>query len=247
MSLLMGVVFLAATIFALWSLIRAFSKTRRKAALRNLGIAAAVMVLSPIAGVYFQNQEDAALGWRSSTDKRVAGEAGVTDAAIWYEQQDAVQRERAAAAVVAAEEQAAADVAAEAERERIAEEERVAAAAEAERVAAAEAEAAAAEDAACRGELSCWAEEHLIDASVVCDGAVENLANYDFEWTDGFLGMKFTHYRWKDQDAGVVTYIGDQIKFQNGFGAMQNHIYECDYDTVAEQPLEVRAEPGRIP
>lgn len=246
MSLLMGVVFLAATIFALWSMIRAFSKSRRKTALRNLGIAAAVMVISPAAGVYFQNQEDTALGWRSSTDKRVAGDAGVTTASIWYEQIDAVERERAAKAAAAAEEQAAQEAAAQAERARIAEEERVVAAAEAERLAAAEAEAATVEDAACREKLSCWAEEHLIDASLVCDNAVENLANYDFEWTDGFLGMKFTHFRWKDQEAGVVTYIGDQIKFQNGFGAMQNHIYECDYDTIAERPIEVRAEPGRL-
>lgn len=253
MSLLMGLVFIAATIFAIVSIIRAFWKSKRRQSLRNLGIAAAIMVASPIAGVYFQGQDDAAAGWRNSADKRLAAESGVTTAAIWYEQTDAVERERAAAAAIVAQERAAEDALAAEAKAKADEEARVAAAAEAERRAQAaeeaervEAAAKEAEQAECRQELSCWAEEHLLAASFACDGPVEDLARYDFEWTDGFLGMKFSHYRWKDVDGGVVTYIGDQIKFQNGFGASQNHVYECDYDTVAEQPIEVRAEPGRL-
>ncbi|OAM79645.1 hypothetical protein [Devosia elaeis] len=239
--------FLAASVFALWSLaVAIFSKAKRRRAFRNFGFAMIAVVVAPIVGVIFQGQEDAALGWRSSTDKRLAAEAGVTSAAIWYQEQDAVERERAAAAAQAAEVQAAAQAAAAEEKARVEEEQRLAAAAEAERVAAAEAAAKEAEQAECREELSCWAEEHLLAASFACDSEVERLARYDFEWTDGFLGMKFTHYRWRNQDSGIVTYIGDQIQFQNGFGAMQRHIYECDYDTVAERPVEVRAEPGRL-
>lgn len=239
--------FLAASIFALWSLaVAIFSKAKRRRAIRNFSFAMAALIVALIAAVTFQNQENAALGWRSSTDKRLAAEAGVTSAAIWYEEQDAVERERAAAAAQAAEAQAAEQAAAADEKARVEEERRLAAAAEAERAAAEDVAAKEAEQAECREELSCWAEEHLLAASFACDSEVERLARYDFEWTDGFLGMKFTHYRWRNQDNGIVTYIGDQIQFQNGFGAMQRHIYECDYDTVAERPVEVRAEPGRL-
>jgi hypothetical protein len=72
------------------------------------------------------------------------------------------------------------------------------------------------------------------------------LAKNNFEWTDGLLEPKFSHYRWKNQDAGEVTYIGDKIKFQNGFGAWTYHTYECDLDASGETVLAVRAQPGRL-
>ena len=67
-------------------------------------------------------------------------------------------------------------------------------------------------------------------------------------WTDGWLEKKFSHYRWRDQEAGILTYIGDKIRFQNGFGAWQNHVYECDVTIPGSRPfvLEVRAQPGRL-
>ncbi len=55
-----------------------------------------------------------------------------------------------------------------------------------------------------------------------------------------------SRFRWLDQGAGALTYIGDKIQFQNGFGAWQNHIYECDYDAGTGKPIEVRAQPGRL-
>ncbi|MDT4864180.1 hypothetical protein FQZ97_989310 [compost metagenome] len=58
--------------------------------------------------------------------------------------------------------------------------------------------------------------------------------------------MKFPRFKWKDQPSGVITYIGDKIQFQNGFGALQNHTYACDYNTITAQVLEVRAQPGRL-
>jgi hypothetical protein len=44
--------------------------------------------------------------------------------------------------------------------------------------------------------------------------------------------VKFSHFRWKDEARGVMAYIGDKIRFQNGFGAWQPHVYECDLDTL---------------
>jgi len=101
-------------------------------------------------------------------------------------------------------------------------------------------------DAECRKTLECWAEKHTADAAVRCRGPVEMLAKNNFEWTDGFLEPKFSHYRWKNQATGEVTYIGDKIKFQNGFGAWIFHTYECDLDASGEKVTDVRASPGRI-
>ena len=103
-----------------------------------------------------------------------------------------------------------------------------------------------AEEAACKADLSCWGEKHSISAAVYCDDYVEKLAQYDHEWTDGMLEPKFSHYRWKNIDKGIVTYIGDKIKFQNGFGAWQNYVYECDFDPATETILDVRAQAGRL-
>ncbi|WP_164707274.1 zinc ribbon domain-containing protein [Metapseudomonas otitidis] len=100
--------------------------------------------------------------------------------------------------------------------------------------------------ATCRKELSCWAEEKIVTASVECKRPVESLAKYNARWTDGVLDMKFSHYRWKDQAKGTVTYIGDKIEFQNGFGAYQKHIYECDFDPSTVTVLDVRARPGQL-
>jgi len=108
-----------------------------------------------------------------------------------------------------------------------------------------QAEARAKEE-ACKADLQCWGDKHTITAGFLCDDYVEKLAKYSFEWTDGFLERKFSHFRWKDRARGTITFIGDKIRFQNGFGAWQNYIYECDLDPSAETVLDVRARPGRL-
>ena len=101
-------------------------------------------------------------------------------------------------------------------------------------------------DAECVNTLACWGERHLAGASVRCTPHIEKLAKFSHKWTDSLLEMKMSHYRWRNQAEGTVTYIGDKIQFQNGFGAWQNYVYECDYDPKVESPIAVRAEPGRL-
>lgn len=103
------------------------------------------------------------------------------------------------------------------------------------------------EEAACRPNLRCWAEKNRVDAEVACERQVERLAKYRSEWTDSWPESKFPVYRWKDRERGVITYIGDKIRFQNGFGAWATMKYECDFDTAIEKVLAVRAEAGRLP
>jgi len=102
-------------------------------------------------------------------------------------------------------------------------------------------------DAACRQNLRCWGEKHLINASVRCDDQVEAMAQYSAEWTDGFFEPKFSRYKWLSQPAGTVTYFGDKVRFQNGFGAWQNMVYACDYDPESDTVLDVTVSPGRLP
>jgi predicted RNA-binding Zn-ribbon protein involved in translation (DUF1610 family) len=101
-------------------------------------------------------------------------------------------------------------------------------------------------DSGCKKSLQCWGDKHNIDAGVRCDNYVEKLAKYSYKWTNGMLESKFSRFRWKNKENGVLTFIGDKIEFQNGFGAWQNSIYECDYNPALEKVLDVRARAGRL-
>ena len=75
-------------------------------------------------------------------------------------------------------------------------------------------------------------QEHFLTAEVYCPPYIESVAEWDYDWTDGWLESKFD--RAHRLDGGVVRYVGDKIKFQNGFGAWQHVSYTCDIDTSTE-------------
>jgi hypothetical protein len=102
-------------------------------------------------------------------------------------------------------------------------------------------------DVACRQDLQCWGEKYIIEAGMYCEDSIERLAQYTHEWTDGFFDKKFSRWGWKDRQAGHLTYTGDKIKFQNGFGAWRPMVYQCDFDPSNNRVLAVRAEEGRLP
>lgn len=102
------------------------------------------------------------------------------------------------------------------------------------------------DDATCMKDLQCWGDRQSIAGGMRCKPFVEKLAKYSFKWTDGTFETKFSHFRWLDQQQGTLTLIGDKIELQNGFGAFQPHVYECDYNPLTEQVLDVRARPGRL-
>ena len=87
---------------------------------------------------------------------------------------------------------------------------------------------------ACRQDLQCWGDKHSLRATRACQPLIENSAKYDYEWTDGWLGSKLTKIRWKDRKAGRISYWGDQIKFQNPFGAWMKFAYWCHYNPATE-------------
>lgn len=99
----------------------------------------------------------------------------------------------------------------------------------------------ATQQSSCRRNLQCWGDQHAAMARLKCVPEVERLAVYSHRWTDGVLESKFPNFRWKDRDSGTLTYMGDKIQFQNGFGAYVNHSYSCDYDPRREIALDVSA------
>jgi hypothetical protein len=82
-----------------------------------------------------------------------------------------------------------------------------------------------------------------IEAGVKCQTPVERLAKFDFQWTDGTFELKFPSFLVNVRSPGVLTVVGDKIKFQNGFGAWQHMKYFCDFDVRKKQVIDVSATP----
>ncbi|KZB73274.1 hypothetical protein AUQ43_18530 [Thalassospira sp. MCCC 1A01148] len=211
-----------------WLVLSLIRKDQRTKYSKRTGLAFLAMFVLLVAGGYFadadMNESAIEAGFAGKDEMNAAKNAGFTDP-LAYRDHLADQKAKAEAGA-----QAAADAAAKA-------------LAEAEVAAREKAEA---EAVACRQSVSCYGDKYIASASVYCPDQIERLAKWDHEWTDGMLEMKFSHYRWKDKEAGIVDFIGDKLKMQNGFGAWQNVIYVCTFSTDPEMVLEVSAEPGRL-
>lgn len=109
-----------------------------------------------------------------------------------------------------------------------------------------QADAARAEEEKCRSDIKCLGEKKHIEATFACRDVVQSLAKYDYKWVDGWTDVKFSRYRWLDRTKAIITYVGDQIQFQNGLGNWVRHTYYCDYDSNNKLVLDVRASPGRL-
>mgnify|MGYP000671532484 CR=1 FL=1 len=82
-------------------------------------------------------------------------------------------------------------------------------------------------------------------ATAYCLNSIERKAKYDFKWTNGW-GLKFNAFIWKDSGKKVIVMLGDEIKFQNGFGAMEIHNYRCDIDIASGKLVGVMVRRGRL-
>lgn len=98
----------------------------------------------------------------------------------------------------------------------------------------------------CMKDLKCWADENYFPAESAARPLIERYAKWDFEWTDSWLERKFTHYRWHDKEKGHLLYMGDKVKFQNGFGAWGPMTYTVAYDPKSNSVLSVKVHEGRI-
>lgn len=100
-------------------------------------------------------------------------------------------------------------------------------------------------DAACKLDSKCWGNKSSVDASVDCKKHIEKIAQYSARWTGQSYEL-FSRIRWLNKEKATLTFVGDGIEFQNGFGAYQPYVYECDYDPTSKTVIDARAWPGRL-
>jgi hypothetical protein len=199
-----------------------FTNGRRK----PVGLLAALSFVTMIvAAVIFGDSEAQRRGFSDASDQQAAIKAGVNDPVVWRAARDAERESKVASAAEAREDAKKAAVKKQAD----------------------DLASKQAEEVRCAADLRCIAEKKTIDASFKCAPLIERLAQNNFEWTDKWYEAKLSHFRWKNRDAKIVTYVGDKIKFQNGFGAWVLSKYECDYNAVSGRVSDVRASPGRLP
>ena len=82
----------------------------------------------------------------------------------------------------------------------------------------------------CDTDLNCWNKKWRVDAWTYCAAEVERYPKYDYKWTNGWLEPRFSKYGWRDKSKGILTYWGDKVQFQNGFGAWVRMQYSCDFN-----------------
>ncbi|MHB1230180.1 MAG: zinc-ribbon domain-containing protein [Halothiobacillus sp.] len=80
----------------------------------------------------------------------------------------------------------------------------------------------------------------FVAAGVYCQEPIEKLALHDMKWTDGTFDSKFSLAKWAPEGNGVIEYIGDKAKFQNGFGAYTNVVYACDLASDNQTVVNVK-------
>ena len=97
----------------------------------------------------------------------------------------------------------------------------------------------------CLQDIDCVAENLTwgSEADVYCSDHIEDYARYSHEWTDGFGEKKFNRVIIMPPDYLTVKFVGDKVRFQNGFGAWQRMRYTCVYDPLNNSVVEVEVWP----
>lgn len=74
------------------------------------------------------------------------------------------------------------------------------------------------------------------NAEDACIPAVETLASWGYEWTGNFL-YRFESYSQHPSEPYVLTVHGQNMRFQNAFGAWQQVSYACSYNVKTESTI----------
>ncbi|MDR9772418.1 hypothetical protein RJJ65_07075 [Rhizobium hidalgonense] len=203
-------------LYAVAMVFLAFFKRCRKFAVWT-GLVAVVVTLTSMTVTGSQLTAAAeAAGYDSADDQRNAQRAGINDPVIWHSKREAYLKTWAAETK---QKEAAAKAAKEQE--------------------------SAQADATCQNDFNCWSNKFNRAATKACAPQVERAAKNNFEWTDSFTSPKFPRAAINNNGASI-TYVGDAIKMQNGFGAWIIMTYECDFDTIAGSVTAVRVNPGQL-
>ncbi len=60
-----------------------------------------------------------------------------------------------------------------------------------------------------------------------------------------FLELPFSHMR-NDPAKHQMTFIGDKVKFTNGFNAKSTMTYYCTFDYQTKQVVDLKLENGKL-
>jgi len=97
----------------------------------------------------------------------------------------------------------------------------------------------------CKGDLSCLGQMFSVDANYPCKQAIKKQSDYSIKWTDGWTSPTFSAYAWPNsKKEGVIVYIGDNVEFENQYGAMQQMTYYCSYDYREDKAVNISVVPG---
>lgn len=228
---------LAAVASIVWCFFRSLiAKGRRLQYLKKAGFGflalVAVLVSTVVLSVFDPDVKARQSGFESATDQMAAQSAGFSDPVLWGPKREELRKAQAAseAARKAEAEKAAADAQAEIKKiaaAKVAEEARLRAEEERKKKDAA---------AACLADLACVWKEQSVYMSAECKVAVQRLAKWDYEWTDGWTDRAFSPV-WLEKDNGLVLLSGDKLKLQNGFGAWKHVSYLCTYNPAIKQAV----------
>ncbi|MDV0602844.1 hypothetical protein RZO85_24540 [Raoultella ornithinolytica] len=94
-------------------------------------------------------------------------------------------------------------------------------------------------------DTQCNFERNLAEASGKCKPLIERSAKYDFEWTDGMFDSIFSHGR-IDAKKDEFTFIGDKVKFANGFNAKTTMTYACTMNLKTKEITDFRISEGKL-
>lgn len=95
------------------------------------------------------------------------------------------------------------------------------------------------------GDDTCIFEKNWIQVSNLCRPVIEKSSKYEFEWTDGMFTPMFSHSQY-NQSKNRMTFIGDKVKFTNGFNAKTTMTYYCTYDLKNKELVDFKIESGKL-
>jgi hypothetical protein len=93
----------------------------------------------------------------------------------------------------------------------------------------------------CSKMIGCAAGRAIEDAARQCQPQIEQLAAFAPRWTQRPGQSIFIDFTWLQAERGTITFLGKDLEFQDAAGNFGPVAYECDYDPVSRQVLNVRA------
>lgn len=100
--------------------------------------------------------------------------------------------------------------------------------------------------AACIQDADCLSREYNSKAWRACRPRIEKYAKIDVEWQVGFTVPPFDRYGTVPGKPDTVRFLGDAVKFQNGFGAWITHSYICWFNIATGEVEKVEVFQGRL-